>query len=313
MFELHTSDFDPCPARAVLRRRCAFDGVAGTALVRGLAAHTALENLHKDTSELTSDLVQHALASTVDMLASEGREASDAVERNIGSMASEIVTMLESYRRRILPLTSKWTLLGTEVPVYWELRDDVHLSSRVDVLYIDENERAICWDWKWRKDALAISDLSRNLQLACYWGALIDGGLFQLKANERASGWDCSGDGWYSLPDGSKVPLVSWVDLPSLKPYARATMGQDDSGRAIQYKKGDDRPVCRVIRTPNFHPKQLGNIKDAALVRADMIINGTAPYIPQGCSHCECEPWCPRFDMATTSEYHGVTTKGDSV
>ena len=310
MLELHTSDFDPCPARAVLRRAGKYDGVAGTALVRGLAAHTALETLHKTTSELTSDIVAYAVNHTLTTLPEEGRMPSDAVERNIDTLTRDICGMLDRYRVRILPMIYDCTYLGCEIPVYWELRDDVHLSSHVDLLYIDKNERVHCWDWKWRKDALAISDLSRNLQLACYWGAMVDGGLFQLKQNEQTSGWDNAGDGWFSLPDGAKVPTVSWVDLPSLRPYARATMGQNERGEAVQYTKGDERVLNRVIRTPQFSTAQLENIKEAALLRADMIINGTAPYIPQGCSHCESEPWCTRFDIADTSEYHGVTTEG---
>ena len=65
----------------------------------------------------------------------------------------------------------------------------------------------------------------------------------------------------------------------------------------MQFVKGDPRPLSRAIRYVDFKESQIDNIKDAALARADMLINETAPFIPQGCSHCECEPWCPRFDI----------------
>ena len=305
MFEIHTSDFDPCPARAKLRRDGRFDGVAGTALVRGISIHNALETLHNSPEESAVAAVADGVAKCMAELEEQGRSPSDAVLNNTSALSKELAEAAVRYREQVMPICENWTLLGTEVPVYYQLRDDVHLSSHIDILFVDSDGRARAWDWKWRVQApSAFSDLARHLQLACYWAALADGGLVQTTL--RAKGWIQEGDNWCRVPEGSALPELSWVDLPSLKPYARATLGKDSSGKAVQYKKGDCRPIDRIIRTPQFHLNQLDAIKEAALLRADLIINDMAPFIPQGCSHCECEPWCPRFDIAENKLYNDV-------
>ena len=300
MFELHTSDFDPCPGRAMLRRGGAFDGVAGTALVRGLMIHQALEIVHTEYENNIEDVLVRASHHTLAQMEKEGRQPSDAVIRNLDDITREMHGVLDQYVARIVPITKKWTLLGCEVPVYWELRKDVHLSSHVDILFINDRDAPVFWDWKWRVAANAsISDLSRSLQLACYWSALASGeGLFQLGDIDE-EGVEQIGDGWWRFDPG-QLPLAkgAWVDLPSLKPYAKATIGTDDDGQACQFVKGDPRPLSRVIRYVDFKENQIDKIVESALRRADMLINEDAPFIPQGCSHCECEPWCPRFDMA---------------
>lgn len=298
MFELHTSDFDPCPARATLRREGRFDGVAGTALVRGLMIHSALELLHENEENATLDeILVAASRKTLLQMEEEGRMPSDAVNNNLNDLVRSMRVVLEHYERRVLPIVNSWTLLGVEIPVYWQLRDDVHLSSHIDAMFLTEEGLPIIWDWKWREKAhAAISDLSRSLQLACYW-ALVAGGEGVVQLKHPPKGWFSDDEGWSAPADGSPIPKVAWVDLPSLKPYSRATLGKDEEGRAVQFVKGDDRPISKIIRYVNMHPSNIDKIKASALFRADMIINGTAPFIPQGCSHCECEAWCPRFDM----------------
>ena len=301
MFELHTSDFDPCPARAMLRREGKFDGVAGIALVRGLVAHQALELIHHQPDELLSPTLTTATSRVIEELEEQGRTPSDAVMNGLGEMEAEIMTVLDAYKRRIIPITNKWTLLGTEVPVYWELSEDVHLSSHIDALFVDESGKPIIWDWKWRKDPMAISDLSRNLQLACYFSCLTNG-MVELDQHSwdmagSKHGWGEEVDGWGYPPSGSPTPDVAWIDLPSLKPYTRKTTAKDDEGKETTFVKGDDRPLSRTIRTVKHHPDQVETIKAYALQRANLIRNNVPMYIPQGCSHCECESWCPRFDM----------------
>jgi len=295
MFELHTSDFDPCPGRAQLRRNGAFDGVAGTALVRGLMIHNALEMLHYNSDMTSEDILSSSSSKTLSVMEDEGRTPSDAVMNNLPTLVRQMHAVLVQYRERVLPITNKWTLLGCEVPVYWKLRKDVHLSSHLDAMFMNEEGSIIFWDWKWRATSASISDLSRSLQLACYWAALASGqGLFQFGEGFGDEILTEVEDGWYSA---RCIAHGAWVDLPSLKPYSKATMGTDDQGRSCQFTKGDPRPMGRVIRYVDFKQSQIEKIKESALLRADMLINETAPFIPQGCSHCECEPWCPRFDI----------------
>ena len=305
MFELHTSDFDPCPARAMLRRDGKFDGVAGIALTRGLIAHESLALMHHEPEEMIRPIIVKATHLVINELEEQGRTPSDAVMSGLDDIEMDIMTVLDTYKRNILPITQKWTLLGTEVPVYWELDDDIHLSSHLDALFVDESGKPIVWDWKWRKDALAISDLSRNLQLACYFSCLTNG-MVELDQHswDMASskhGWEEEVDGWGYPPSGSPTPDVAWVDLPSLKPYTRKTTTTDDEGKEKTYMKGDDRPISRVIRNVKHHPDQVETIRAYAIQRARLIINEIPMYIPQGCSHCECESWCPRFDMSESS------------
>jgi len=312
MFELHTSDFDPCPGRAQLRRNGAFDGLAGTALVRGLMIHNALEMLHYNPDMTSEDILSSSSSKTLSVMEDEGRTPSDAVMYNLPRLVTEMHVVLEQYVERVFPITKKWTLLGCEVPVFWKLRDDVHLSSHLDAMFINSEGLPVFWDWKWRVTSASICDLGRSLQLACYWGAITSGeGLFNItdesitkegqlnsSFHKIDSGIDPIEEWWFRFnPEVFPDARGAWVDLPSLKPYSRATMGTDDEGRACQFTKGDPRPIGRVIRYVDFKQSQIEKIKDAALLRADMLINETAPFIPQGCSHCECEPWCPRFDI----------------
>lgn len=328
MFELHTSDFDPCPARAILKREGKFEGVAGRALFRGLVAHSALEEVHASHQDGKEWALKNCADKIIADLTNEGREPSDSVMANLPAISKEIEGMVAQYEKRVIPFcdAKEYTFLGTEVPVYWELSPEVFLSSHVDILFIDGNNRPIIWDWKWRVSASAVSDLSRSLQLACYWACLASGeGMVKLDDDkvlildiDKRAGWAIQGDGWSYPPTGSAVPLVSWIDLPSLKPYARATMGKDEQGNAVSYVKGDDRPLDRIIKSIDHKVSQVEAIRKSALLRAEMIINKTAPYIPQGCSHCESEPWCPRFDteeIVVTIDNHeqnGYKNKGVS-
>ena len=303
VFELHTSDFDPCPARALLRREGKLTGESGTALFRGLTAHCALEELHKNPDELIAAHIKQASTKVINQMEEEGRTPTDAVMTNLTDISREIGVVLEAYRRRILPITCTWKLLGTELPVYWQLNDDIHLSSHIDALFLTEEGRAIVWDWKWRKDALAVSDLARNLQLACYFGAICDG-VISLPDFRLMSNWDSDEDGWYWQTGEFLTPTVAWIDLPSRKPYTRKTQAKNDSGEVVTFSRGDDRPISRVIRSVTHHPEQIENIKQAAVQRAMMLMSGNPIYIPQGCSHCECEPWCPRFDISPKQYYN---------
>ena len=314
-FELHTSDFDPCPGRAALRRDGKISGESGTALFRGLTTHCALEVLHDKPSEMIIPIIHEASQKVISQMEEEGRIPTDAVMNNLPDLTKEISIVLEAYKRRILPITSQWRLLGTEVPVYLHLKDledggVMHLSSHVDALFVTNEGQAIVWDWKWRKDSLAISDLSRNLQLAAYYASLLDG-VFNIDEFKLVEGWDSDEAGWYWQVGDFPNPQVAWIDLPSLKPYTRKTQAKNDKGELVTFVKGDDRPLSRVIRNVTHHPDQLENIKQAMIKRGDMLIEGNPIYIPQGCSHCECEPWCPRFDISP-KEYYNLNLPKES-
>jgi hypothetical protein len=260
----------------------------------------------------TYEILVLASIFTLNQMEMEGRTPSDSVTNNLDAIVKEIHGVVEAYRRRVYPISKKWTLCGVEVPIYWQLRDDVHLSSHIDALFVNDEGRPIIWDWKWREAAgAAMADLSRSPQLACYWAFLASGeGMVKLPEENVAKldkmfNWAREGDGWTYPPDGTDVPQVAWVDLPSLKPYSRATVGIDDAGRSVRFVKGDDRPLSRVIRNIGFCSANdsVKKIKALALSRADMLLAEEVPAIPQGCSHCECEPWCPRFDMADIVGY----------
>ena len=300
-----------------------YDGRAGVALVRGLMAHAALQMMHEGKDG--GDLVERASEETLAECARSAREPTDSVLSSIGSIVRDVSSVVDHYRRRVMPVTSQWTLLGCEVPVWWVLREETSvvgrvgnhpfrdepqaaaLSSHVDALFLDDEGRPTIWDWKWRRHSPSIADRTRNLQMAAYWGAMLMG---QVLLDSLPRNWkrlesvspDCAG-GWCQ-PDYkiTPVPRVCWVDLPSLKPYTRATIGEDDSGRATEFKKGDDRPLNKIIRPIRHDCSNVHAIESALLQRADMLDRAPV-FIPQpnGCAHCECEPWCPRFDMPITS------------
>lgn len=233
MMEVHTSELvSPCKRAAYLRINGQDQRWAETALVRGLAAHAALEIMCNDPdgSHDPWTTANAGYDATAEKLNDEGRTMTAAPIANRDKICMEIADMLEAYSRRLMPMME--SVVGVELPVSMLIEVDgetVRFASHIDLIYVGASpltgERALCvYDWKWRQDEPSSAYLARNLQIGMYWHAVRAGGVMDH-------------DGWpIEMPD---LPIeLFWIHLPNLAPYKVTRKGL--------YEKGDDRPLERV-------------------------------------------------------------------
>lgn len=300
--EWHSTDLtDHCPARVRLRLVGKISNRAPTAMVRGMAAGAALEFLHDHKPEAwgTGDCtiakaIAYGVTATIESIDNDNRILTDAAEKALqSSIPKEMEPVLDAYIRRLGPLFSKASFIGTEVPI--RLHDDerkVHYASHLDLLVHDKGDVLGCGkglvvlDWKWRKDSPSKAYLARNQQFLLYWIACKYGEVL-LKSP--------FGDVWQAL---NEFPCLAWVHLPSLKPYTRKTVVKNDAGEEVEFKKGDERPLRQIVRVVRFEESQAENALQSLSKKIEMYQKGYWPCNPDpvGCGICEAEDFCTRFD-----------------
>jgi hypothetical protein len=283
MLEVHTSELiASCPKQAQLRIEGKEHRTAETALVRGLVAHQYLDDLtHFDDAD--ADAAWDAVIAKV---RDEGRSMSAAAINNRESIIRDVEAIGDAYAERVMPLVT--TLVGTELPVSLEMDIDgepVRFASHIDKLYIGADpltgeEALVLVDWKYHDEAPTGSYLARNLQFGMYQHAIAAGGLLV--------------DGWpWVMPEG--LPLRAyWCHLPNLKPYARGGSTTRD-GETVKHKKGDTRPINRVMFDATVTDET--KLLRAFAERVRMMRAGFFPAIPSkvGCYICNssyaCDAW----------------------
>lgn len=293
--EIHSSDITAsCPRYVQLRLKGQVRPAATTALFRGLMAGEAMRILHerhlhgKDEPPLYSAVVQEACDMVRATLVKEGRMLTDAVERNMSEILSDVGEVTENYRRRFAAKFEKWTLLGCEVPVRWKFASRMpEFASHIDCLMRDEHGALVVIDWKYRDQSPTYHYLSRNMQFACYYASCLEG---RFLLNDGLS------MEWTRF--GEEARCV-WLHLNNLFPFGRATTCENDRGMETQYKKGDERPIRMTWREIEYAPTtSIEDIRSELMSRARMFQRDVFPMNPDpvGCSLCEAESFCKRFD-----------------
>ena len=293
--EIHSSDITAsCPKFVELRLKGKVRPAATTALFRGLVAGEAMRYLHerhlhgKDEPALYSALVQEANDSVRKTLAAEGRVLTDAVEKNMSEIMSDIGEVTENYRTRFASKFQKWTLLGCEVPVRWKFAPRMpEFASHIDCLLRNEQGQLVVIDWKYRDQSPTYHYLSRNMQFACYYAACLEG-RFLLNDGLTTE--------WTHIGEESRCV---WLHLPNLFPFGRATTCEDDRGMETQFKKGDQRPTRMTWREIEYsRTTAIEDIRAELMMRVRMYQKDVFPRNPDpvGCSLCEAESFCTRFD-----------------
>jgi len=293
--EIHSSELTASCMRYVQLR---FEGktrpAATGALFRGLVAGEAMRILHeqylhgKQQILIFSPVVVEAVNIVKKTLASEGRMLTPSVEQSMHETVDDIVTLCEEYVERLGPKFAKWTLLGCEVPVRWKYAPRMpEFASHIDAMFRDEHGNLVIIDWKLRETAPTYAYLARNMQLACYYACALEG-KFMLS--------DGLSSEWKSF--GEEARCV-WVHLNHLHRFGRKTKCEDDRGMEVEFNKGDSRPIRMTWREIEYaNTTAVEDIRSELMTKARMIKGNVFPTSPDpvGCSLCEAESFCTRFD-----------------
>jgi hypothetical protein len=294
--EIHSSDLTAsCPKFVELRLKGMTRPAATTALYRGLVAGESMRLLHErhihggTEPALYSMLVSEAAAIVDATLAAEGRLKTPAVEASMSDVVTDVASACEKYWMKLQPRMSKWTLLGCEVPVRWKYAPRYpEFASHIDCLLRDENGGLVVIDWKWKAESPTYQYLARNMQMACYYACCFEG---RFLLNDGLS------TEWVSL---CEEPRMVWLQLPALLPFGRKTRCEDDKGMEVEFSRGDDRPIRMAWKEIEYGhlPSTVDDIRAALMQRARMFKNDIFPQNPDpvGCTICEAESFCKRFD-----------------
>jgi len=294
--EIHTSDLTAsCPKFVQLRLQGKIRPAATGALFRGMVAGEALRYLHErvlhdgsaDAPSLFTPFVVEAVDSVKKTLASEGRVPTDAVEASMSETISEIGMLTENYFHRFKERFAKSQFLGCEVPVRWKYAPRMpEFASHIDLLIRDASGQVVFIDWKLRENAPTHHYLARNMQFACYHAAILEGKL--LLSDGLSSEWKGIGEQSRGV----------WLHVNHLAPFGRKTKCEDDRGMEREFNKGEERPLRMSWREVEYAPSAVEEIRGALMQRVKMMQKDIFPTNPDpiGCTLCEAESFCPRFD-----------------
>lgn len=293
--EIHSSELTSHCLRQVYHRlNSEVQGVATTALYRGLVAGRACELLHQQGFHSDpSEIVVCAASDVQKTLAEENRMLSEAVESNRLDILAEVTNIINLYVERFAQRFERCHLIGTEVPARYSL-DGIEFASHLDLVVRDKEnvfgygkDRIIVFDWKWREDQPSHMYLARYMQFALYYLMVKKGTL------------KCGPEGfeWIGFDE---APVLVWFHLPSLKPYARRTTAFNDAGEEQEFVRGDHRPLRSILHRVEYDANQDHRIEEELRMRAMMIENDVFPLNPDpvSCRICDAEAFCTRFDTA---------------
>jgi hypothetical protein len=293
--EIHSSDLTAsCMKFVQLRLQGKLRPAATTALFRGLVMGEALRYLHErvlhngsEEPALYTLLVNEAVATVRKTLTDEGRTPTDAVETNMNEIVSDIGMFMENYYQRFKERFAASQFLGCEVPVRWKFAPRMpEFASHIDLLIRDRNGMLVFIDWKLREQAPTHAYLSRNLQFASYYGCCLEGKF--LLNDGLSSEWKRFGE----------ESIGVWLHVNHLAPFGRKTKCEDDRGMEREFVKGDDRPTRMSWREVEYHSNSIEMIRGQLMERVRLLKRDIFPSNPDpvGCTLCEAESFCPRFD-----------------
>ena len=295
VLEVHSSPIgNPCPKQAELRILGKEHKEAAGALVRGLAAHAALERISGPIKydgdggpeAMFAAVAKAAFDETIEKVRSEGRNPTPAVLSNEEKTVKEIARMLASYAERIMPFVDE--LVGVELPVSMTVKIDgepVRFESHIDKVFIGKDplegdDAIVVLDWKWHGSTPSPPYLARSLQLGLYHVAVEDGAVV------------VDGFPWVDRPN---LPVRTyWVHLPYLLPYQRAQDVNED-GEIVRYKKGDARPLFRTLGRASVTNRKALLDAFGDKVRDIRAGRWRPNPTPDGCRHCNSKFACPAW------------------
>lgn len=292
--EFHTSDIsDKCMKHVQLRHEGKIVGETPGALYRGQLFNDAVGILYT-RNEWTRPVCESAIVAACSLIRerskAENRPFTKAVDENLTTHNAEVLALVVQYAQRFPPLSGD-KVIGVELPIRFTLEHErldepAEFASHLDLLYRREDGRLVSPDFKLREDSPSGSFLARWAQGALYWLAIRYGQV-------RVGGED-----WISF---GEWPLVQWFDAKNLAPYAKAYTNPH-TGEA--FKKGDVKPVERIVRTAPFLPEGEPALRDMLAERVAMMRAGFFPANPDpiGCGLCDARSGCPTYAGGASDE-----------
>lgn len=282
--EIHTGDLTAsCPRSVYLRHNGQIVRLCGEAMYKGQLCHKALEYTHRfGLWHSPRTAVERAAMRVTYDLKTEGRTMTDSCSRHLDEYNADVLRWVTDYALRFADEFRAAKLIGVEVPCRLSLEIDgkpQEFASHMDLVFIDQHGQTCVWDWKTQEEAPTRAYLDRNLQLAMYSLCMSEGEIM-VDGEWRAE---------YAQP------VLSWVHIRHLAPYAKACEQEDDSGVKRAFAKGDPRPRHRIVQ-------DILHIDEAAMreelaCKVRMFRAGLFPTNPSpiGCMTCDSLQYCGHF------------------
>lgn len=325
--DYHTSDLTrPCIRSVYHARLGETSKLITQALYRGIVASGAMEYLHQvQASEWDSiGFIDAAMVFARGKMASElenGRVISPAVEVSEAEHVESVRVSVVRYIDRIGPMLRQCEIIGSELPIHlvftdsqWLAGEEVEISSHMDALVRDHDgvfgrgrEKLIIIDHKMRDEHQAMVNESpaveyavRDSQLLVYTLA-VRYGVVEI-TTEYGPVWTEFGE-W---------PEAAVCDLRALRPYSRKTQAKGEDGRVVEYERGDDRPMNRILHWTRSRADREDVIRRQIAERIYAMKIGLYPAspTPAGCRFCPSESWCDRADLSHIQQTQEVMTNG---
>lgn len=299
--EYHTSDLiNPCRRAVQLRHEGKIIGQTTTALYLGLVFHEAATMVH--TMNLWDRDSIRSIATKAGKIVSarvldEGRPKSHAVIEAEPELLAEVCEWIEAYQVRFADYFASARLIGCELPVRLTLDVDgvpAEFASHIDLAFY-VGDFVYVWDWKTVEDSPTRDYLRRNKQLGlyhlCFERGRVEVPTFDDLGALVSKEWVEFGD----------APIVEWVQVRNLMPFKKAQSVKDETGKVVQYKKGDTRPHNAVVRDVliNNTDAVIEDLRE--MVRMDRA--GLHPTNPNttGCHLCDSRTFCKHYETESTN------------
>ncbi len=274
--ELHTSDLTASCLRAVqLRHEGKVIGSSPSAMFRGNLIGELFRLCHeRDFAEATIfQAANEAKNNCIARARDEHQPITAAVSDAIVPLVAEAAELAKWYGERVVPTLGR--VLGCELPIRWTMDVDgvpVDFASHLDLLHRLPSGILGVGDWKAREESPTLAYLDRNMQLALYF-LMVKHGEILLDGE------------WVAFDEW---PLVSWIHANNLAPYKRSGDG---------YKKGEHRPLERIVMGCGFEPAKESAIAEELALRVRMWRAGFFPTNPDpvGCFICPSRTHCTHF------------------
>ncbi len=284
--EVHTSDLTSnCDMRVQLKHQGFYTDEMATACFRGRLAEEAVQYLHQN--DLWSDAdarasIPWANAAVDKSIEEEGTTLTDSVVEKRDDIAKEVLRVVKAYVERLGPWFKSHTLVGLQVPMNltldkggrYGISDDGHsmsegrqlFASHIDMITRDVNGTLWFFDWKYTESAI-ITAMIRSPQFALYYLAGRHGSFLL----------DPVLDTWASF---EQWPVIAMIHLPSLKPWGKKGTCRDDQGVEVEYARGAERPMNRILRDVPFKPEREDAIAEMLLSKVRAWRDGHFPMKP---------------------------------
>lgn len=277
--QFRSSDISALCFRSVYHRhRGEVDGLMESALYTGCLNDELMNRIHLPSGLWAGALpVEDCMAFVAQKAKDEGRTFSDTVEREKDEIAEEVAANAEHYRQRMFDYFAKCQIIGVQIDMSFTIESGIgviNFGTKNDLMFRNPNGDLVNADFKWKKAAQTVDELSRHPQPAMMHLAIVEG-----QCNLAKDGVD----DWVEF---NEMPLMWWIDSARFKPYMKQTG---------EFKKGDTRPLNKLITEFKLTEENHEQMKEDLIERPVMASAGLWPKsVGEHCNYCPSLRFCKR-------------------